>query len=90
MQPKRRSFIATNRRHRVQNSARPAVRQLCDSIAGHYIGTGTRVVLCAALDYYDRIGLENRKFNEKGLKAEFQNLENWNADGRSDSNAPPK
>lgn len=41
----------------------------------------TRTVLFAALDYYgDR--LEDDAMDVKGLKAAFQKLERWNADGR--------
>lgn len=44
----------------------------------------TRTILFAALNYYDRLGLETPTFNEKGLKAAFQRLEQWNAAGRPD------
>jgi hypothetical protein len=42
----------------------------------------TRIILVAALNYYDRIGFENAALNENGLKAELQHLEKWNALGQ--------
>jgi hypothetical protein len=42
----------------------------------------TRTVLLAALNYYGQIGFEKPTLNEKGLKSEFQHLEQWNAAGR--------
>lgn len=47
-----------------------------------------RMVLLGAIDYYKSISLEDPANTEKGLRAHFQKLEEWNADGRLPAPSP--
>lgn len=42
----------------------------------------TNAFLCGAINYFDRLGLENRALDENGLRTEFHHLEKWQKDGR--------